>query len=125
MYSTVRPSRLLRRDLRAIVIEIVLGPGPPIAGLRIANEEQDLAALRQLERQHKACIVCGIVHCERQRARIGGVVGGHAAPAGVGRNLLAVVRFVYDDAVGSIVVAKKCSKRGIREGLVERDHVAP
>ena len=97
--------QILRRDLRALVVELVFRPGSPVAGLRIADEQQDLAALRQFEREDEARIVRGIVHRERQRACIGGVVGGHAAPAGVGRNLLAVVRFVDDDVLVAIVVA--------------------
>ena len=41
-------------------------PREPVADLRIRGEQQDLAAVDQLERQHQACIVGRTVQLQRK-----------------------------------------------------------
>src|SRR4029453_17750186 len=75
--------QILGCDFPSLVVKLVFRPGPPIASLRIPNEQQDLAARRQFEREDQARIVGGIVHCEGQGACIGRVVSSQAKPSGI------------------------------------------
>ena len=119
----VAHQRCLRRiDLLILRVPV---PGLPVTALGVANEEQNLLRLLELEGQHEAGVVDTLVQNEGELLRGEEPVLVDAPPGGVARALLLKRGRSLRKIVSSVVTAEKVVVFGMVEGFLERYRKTP